>query len=235
MDFRPLPVLTVLAIPALAALLYLGTWQARRAPLKAGLNAEYGRAAAAGPLPPEDAVCSRAKEAPAREELYRPIDGASVVKLLGAWPPAGSTVRMFGQDAAGNAGWRHLIQVAPPACLAEQGGLVVEGPFEPFVPGEAAPAVPTGPAPARYMAAEWPAKPAFAAANSPETNDWHWFDRAGMERAFGAAKLNDRIYLAVMPGTLPAHLSRTPPATHIGYSVTWYGMAIALLVIYALF
>jgi surfeit locus 1 family protein len=235
MYFRPFPVLTIIAIPAVAALLWLGTWQADRARWKAGLIAEYERAAASTPQPAEAALCALGQGKPKREDLYRPIDGASVVKLLGGWPPANATVRMFGQDAAGNAGWHHLVLASPPACLAEQGALVVEGPFEPFVPGQPTGVVPAGPAPARYMAAEWPGKPTFAAANSLETNDWHWFDRAGMEQAFGGGTIDNRFYLAVMPETMPAHLTRTPPATHIGYSVTWYGMAIALVVIYALF
>jgi surfeit locus 1 family protein len=235
MYFRPLPVLTVIAIPAVAALLWLGSWQAGRAQWKAGLIAEYERAATVAPQPVGVALCALINGVPRREDLYAPIDGASVVALLNGWPPAGTTIRMFGQDAAGNPGWHHLVLVAPPECVTEQGALVVEGPFEPFLPGQTTAAVPTGPAPARYMAAEWPGKPMFAAANSPETNDWHWFDRAGMEQAFGAAGIDDRFYLAVMPETMPVHLTRTPPATHIGYSVTWYGMAIAFVVIYALF
>jgi surfeit locus 1 family protein len=75
----------------------------------------------------------------------------------------------------------------------------------------------------------------FAAANSPETNDWHWFDAAQMAAALGVSQINDQLYLAAMPETMPLHLTRTPPATHIGYSATWYGMAMAFVVIYAVF
>jgi surfeit locus 1 family protein len=235
MHFRPLPVLTVLAIPALAALLWLGAWQAGRAQWKAGLIEDYERAAASAPQPADTAVCAFAEGKQGREELYRPIDGASVSELLGGWPPEGAALRMFGQDAAGNTGWRHFVIADPPPCLAEQGKLLVEGPFEPFVPGEPSRAPAPGPMPPRYIAALWPAKPMFAAANSPETNDWHWFDAPEMAKAFGVPRVNDHIYLAVMSETMPVHLTRTPPATHIGYSVTWYGMAIALVVIYALF
>ena len=235
MYFRPFPVLTVIAIPALAALLWLGAWQAGRAQWKAGLIAEYESAVATAPQPVEAALCPLANGEPQREEFYRPIDGASVASLLNGWPPAGASIRMFGQDAAGNAGWRHLVLVTPPDCLVEQGALLVEGPFEPFIPGQSATLAPAGPAPMRFTIAEWPGKPMFAVANSPETNDWHWFDRAGMERALATPRINGAFYLAVMPETMPVHLTRTPPATHIGYSVTWYGMAIAFVVIYAVF
>ncbi|HEX5006872.1 MAG TPA: SURF1 family protein [Hyphomonadaceae bacterium] len=235
MYFRPFPVLTLLAIPAVAALLWLGAWQAGRAQWKAGLIEDYERAAASAPQSVDQAVCAFANGAPQPEDLYRPIDGPDVVGHLEGWPPAGKAIRMFGQDAAGNPGWRHFVLAAPPSCLAEQGSLLVEGPFEPFIPGQPAVTVTSGPAPARFIVAEWPGRPMFAAANSPETNDWHWFDRAGMEQALGVPKINGAFYLSVMPEAMPVHLTRTPPATHIGYSVTWYGMAIALVVIYAIF
>jgi surfeit locus 1 family protein len=47
--------------------------------------------------------------------------------------------------------------------------------------------------------------------------------------------LNNRFYLRAFNGQLPDKLTRTPPVTHYGYAVTWFGMAIAFLVIYAAF
>jgi surfeit locus 1 family protein len=235
MYFRPFPVLTLFAIPTVAALLWLGTWQANRAQWKAGLIDEYERAAASNAQPLTETLCALPKDALRREDLYRPIDGASVEAALGGWPPSGMTVRMFGQNAAGDTGWRRFMLATPPECVAEHGALLVEGPFEPFIPGQSTAFVPSGPAPARFTAVEWPGKPMFAAANSPETNDWHWFDRAGMEQALGSLRINGAFYVAAMPETMPAHLTRTLPATHIGYSATWYGMAIAFVVIYAVF
>ena len=235
MYFRPFPVLTLVAIPAVTALLWLGAWQAGRAEWKAGLIENYERASASIPESAETALCRLVEATPKQDDLYRPIDGVSIEKLLGGWPPRGEVIRMFGQDAAGNAGWRRLGLVTPPACIAGQGRMVIEGQFEPFIPGQPERVPVVGSVPARYMLAVWPAKPMFAADNSPETNDWHWFDTPGMAAAFGSSRINDRYYLAVMPETLPAHLSRTPPATHIGYSATWYGMAIAFVVIYAVF
>src|SRR6185436_6290635 len=226
------------AIPALAALIWLGVWQLQRAQWKADLTAQYEQAAKAPPQPLGVAICSFAKlnRAPTREELYRPIDGANVVAAaLMSWPPAGARFRMFGQDANGNAGWRHLVVTDPPDCLADQGRILVEGPFEPFIPGQQPVVADAGPAPARYMAVEWPAKPVFAMANSPMDNDWHWFDAAAMASYLDVPKINDRFYLEIMPEELPAFLSRTPVATHYGYAATWFGMAIAFAVIYALF
>ena len=44
MYFRPYPILTIIAVPALAALVALGVWQSQRAGWKAGEIAKIGRA-----------------------------------------------------------------------------------------------------------------------------------------------------------------------------------------------
>lgn len=86
-----------------------------------------------------------------------------------------------------------------------------------------------------YLLSAWPRRGMFALDNDPANNDWHWFDAPEMAKALGVPEINDRFYLSVMPESLPAHLSRTPPATHIGYALTWFGMAVALVVIYGVF
>jgi surfeit locus 1 family protein len=87
----------------------------------------------------------------------------------------------------------------------------------------------------RYVVTQWPTKGAMEAANAPKTNDWHWFDVQRMAYALDTPKLNDRYYLAPFSGQLPDALARVPAAQHYGYAITWFGMAAALLVIYAAF
>jgi surfeit locus 1 family protein len=238
MYFRPFPVLTVIAIPALAALLWLGSWQAGRAEWKAGLIEEYEEALASEPLDFGKVLCAL-PGASGISETNKPIHGSGVMTaMLGGWPPQGRSVRMFSQTSGGEAGWYKLFAGRPPGCLADEGAIIVQGYFEPFNPAGAQERPFAGLVdfpPSRYLVREWPGKPPFTAANSPETNDWHWFDAPAMAKALDVPKLNNRFYLATFSGDLPAYLSRTPPATHIGYSVTWYGMAIAFAVIYALF
>jgi surfeit locus 1 family protein len=238
MHFRPYPVLTLIAIPALALLIALGVWQVKRAEWKAGLIEDFERAVAAPPMSFDRALCTLAgsPQSPFPAQLRHPIDGASVVDgpLIG-WPPPGPQFRMYGQSNSGAAGWRRLVVAHPPECLASEGLILIEGPFEVFVPGQAEALLDPGPPPRRYSIAEWPAKPAFALNNAPETNDWHWFDAAAMERYLDIPQLNSRFYLAIMPDKLPNALARTPPATHYGYAVTWFGIAIAFVVIYAVF
>ena len=86
----------------------------------------------------------------------------------------------------------------------------------------------------RFLFEAWPAKPMMAAENSPQRNEWHWFDGPAMSAFLGAGPIDQRYILARLDG-LPDFLTRTPPSGHIGYAVTWFGMAIAFAVIYALF
>jgi surfeit locus 1 family protein len=229
MLFKPFPILTLIAIPALALLIGLGVWQLQRAEWKADLIADFERSKTEAPIHSlSQALCDSG-------DRSRPISGAVVVGgALASWPPAGAAFRMYGQDASGAAGWRHLVVSTPPACIDDKGRILIEGPFERFIPGGRQALIDPGPEPAHYTIANWPEKPMFALDNSPPKNDWHWFDAKAMADYLDVP-INREFYLAIMPGELPAHLARTPPGTHIGYAVTWFGMAIAFVVIYALF
>lgn len=216
MHFRPYPILTLIAVPALAVLLWLGVWQSQRAGWKAGEIARFEAATRAAPMSPEAALC-----------VADPAPG-SVVS-----PPAGEgrALRVFGHDAAGAAGWR-LFQAAKLSC----GAVLVETGFEPLaIGGPGGVGLPKAAvAPERFLVEAWPAKPLMAAANGPERNEWHWFDAPLMGASLEASPLNTGWILTPLAG-MPDFLTRTPPETHIGYAVTWFGMAAAFAVIYAVF
>lgn len=216
MYFRPFPILTIIAIPALAALIALGVWQSQRAGWKAGLIAEFAEAAKVTPLPPEEALCARTPEV-----------GAVVA------PPQanGPTLRVFGHDTAGAAGWR-LFQTAQLTC----GAVLTQTGFEALAIGGPGGVMPEGPKTTidRFLVEAWPAKPMMAAENAPDRNEWHWFDAPLMATTLSAAPLNAAFILVPLSGT-PDFLTRTPPESHIGYAVTWFGMAIAFALIYAVF
>lgn len=217
MYFRPLPVLTLLALPILAALIWLGVWQANRANWKADLIASFERAAQSEPVPLEVAVCSA-----------EPAEG----RVVGAHGASGPTLRMFGHNAASAAGWR-LIQAAP-GCGVGSVAVLVETGFEPLIIGDLPVSTEPAAPPTRFMVEAFPDRSFMAAPNSPERNEWHWFDAPGMAKALGVSGVDTRYVLAPFDG-LPDFLIRTPPSRHIGYSVTWFGMAAAFLLIYAAF
>jgi surfeit locus 1 family protein len=221
MHFRPYPILTLVAIPALALLIWLGVWQAQRAQWKAGLIAEFERTAAADPATLDDVLCGQ--------------DQDKTGKVVKIGEVRGLQVRVFGQNSAGQSGWRQY-QAVRPSCYSSTGGVLAETGFEPLQIGEAPFQAPAQPAAYtdRFVVEAWPKKPFMAAANSPGKNEWHWFDGSAMSEFLQAGPVDQRYILERLEG-LPAYLTRTPPAGHIGYAVTWFGMAIAFVVIYALF
>ncbi|MDZ4760575.1 MAG: SURF1 family protein [Alphaproteobacteria bacterium] len=220
MTFRPFPILTVFAIPLLTALVWLGVWQLQRAEWKAGLIADHKQAAEAIPVSIEEAFCRGA------------VTLGAVVKVDGA---SGPPLRMFGHNASGAAGWR-LFQAAP-RCPGSDGSPLVETGFERLAIGGTIGAPPAAAeTPSTAVTVEvWPAKSLLSAENNPALNQWHWFDPAPMAEALGVAALDTRYILAGRSSGIPDYLIRTPPAGHIGYAVTWFGMAIGFLLIYAAF
>ncbi|HEV7690423.1 MAG TPA: SURF1 family protein [Hyphomonadaceae bacterium] len=221
MMFRPFPILTLVAIPVFVALMALGAWQVQRAQWKSALIKSFETAAAAQPATLDEAFCGQGG-----------VRADGVVKLSDT---RGLQLRVFGHNTRGDAGWR-LFQAVHPACVSPTGGLLAETGFEPLQIGEmptTAPATPAGFAD-KYIIETWPEKPMMAAENSPDRNEWHWFDGPAMSAFLGAGPLDEHYILAKLDG-MPDHLTRTPPSGHIGYAVTWFGMAIAFLVIYALF
>jgi surfeit locus 1 family protein len=215
MYFRPLPVLTSIAVPALIALVALGVWQNQRAGEKAQQIAAFAAHMRAPPLT-QDQACA---------------EGVSLGQILAPPAASGAMLRVFGHRADGAAGWKHYqaADVCGRPVLVETGfdALAIGG------PGAALPQAATTSPPDRFIVTPWPEQPLMAAPNAPERNEWSWFDAPAIIKALGLPTLDTRHVLAPLEG-MPDYLVRTPPETHIGYAVTWFGMAIAFAVIYGL-
>lgn len=215
MYFRPFPLLTVFAVPALILLIALGVWQSQRAGWKAH-EVELARERIDAPPMSIEAACAQ---------------GLTEQQIIVAPPASGETLRVFGPRASGKPGWR-LFQVAS-LCGAP---VLVQTGFEELQiggPGGVSPA-PAEAWPDRYIVAPWPEKPVLASDNAPERNEWLWMDAPAITSAIGQPTLNTRLVVLPLEG-MPDFLVRTPPETHVGYAVTWFGMAIAFVVIYGLF
>jgi surfeit locus 1 family protein len=215
MHFRPYPLLTFLAVPALALLIALGVWQSQRAGWKAGEVVAFEQRLAAPPLTPDQACAAGL------------VEGLIITPVSGE----GEGLRVFGHRASGEPGWKifQTTRLCDATLLVQTGfdALEIGG------PGGKLP-TPPPPAPDRLILQPWPEKPFMHAPNSPTKNEWHWFDAAALAQAAGQPALDARYLLVPLEG-MPEFLVRTPPETHIGYAVTWFGMAIGFVVIYGLF
>lgn len=215
MHFRPYPLLTAFAIPVLVLLVWLGVWQAQRADWKTAEVASFKERLDA-PAIQIDAICAV---------------GIAEQQIMMTPPSDGAAIRLFGMRASGKPGWK----VFQASAMCGRPILVQKG-FEELViggPGGVSPAPPP-PWPDRYIVAPWPEKPAMASDNDPSANEWHWMDAPAIAAALDQPDLDTRFVILPLDG-MPDFLVRTPPETHVGYSVTWFGMAIAFVVIYGLF
>jgi surfeit locus 1 family protein len=228
-EFRPLPALTAATLLALALLVSLGVWQLRRAEEKRALIARYEAVAASEVF----------------AELYTPACLLSSgwvgrrVESLGAF--AGAEVRFYGASVEGEPGWRILRLTPAPdcgcdapamspeaaACVRADRSVVVEIGFETLDGARLE-------APPMLSIAPPPSAGAFTPQNDPERGDFYRFEPIALARAFGVPpeRVEDGLWLpAVAPG-LPPGLADMPPLRHIGYALTWFGIAITLIGVY---
>lgn len=203
-----LPGLMTLAM--LATLLSLGTWQVSRLLWKQDLLAaiaasEQSPALPLGPSPP---AFARVRA----EGRFEPITA------------------LYGAEVRGNTGGARLLGIlrrdgAPP--------LLVERGWVPVPP----PPIPAGPA-----AVEGYIRPAETPGSFAPTDDlagrrFYTLNPAAIGQALGVPDLAPYTLVAMgPPGTPdPARTLPRPPNNHLPYAITWYGLALALLVIFALY
>ncbi len=210
--FRPLPFMTLFCVAAFAILLTFGRWQWER----------YQQKAAAAEEPVAQMTIAN----------YQPIaDGIQFVYGL--------------RPDTREQGWRVFAPV-------QDGDTIVFIDAD-FVPGVAAPA----PGEVRFPASLRLGAPVSGAsirpqapgplASSPRPLQRLWFaiDLAGMGRNAGLENVAD-YYIAggyvgadgratPNPFALAPGADALPPERHLGYSVTWYGLALVLLVVYAVY
>ena len=225
MTFRPYPILTLLTLPALALLIWLGSWQLERRAWKADLIAEFEASAQAEPVALETALCQGAPELGRRVAMDTVSPGEGRVKVYGTGPD-------------GAPGWRVFAPVITPACAAAT-AVLAETAFEPL-PTAARGGDGRAARPSRVDALrlERPApRGPFTPADDAAGGQFYAFDAEAMGQAlgFGPGEVNPRWWLAADDGALPARLAQTPPARHVGYAATWFLMAAALIAIYLLF
>jgi surfeit locus 1 family protein len=223
MKFRPAFWPTVFTLPAFLVLIALGTWQVQRLAWKTALNEHRAEAAHGAPVPLPHTLA----EAKANE--FRPV------RVQGVFQHAQE--RYVGATSErGQPGF----QVVTPLKLDDGRVLLVN---RGFIPSELKD-------PARRAAGEVQGevtveglvrvppqgKPSWLAPdNHPEANMWFWMDPAAM--APGALPFYVDAGPAPNPGGWPkGGVTRLAlPNDHLQYAITWYALAVALVVIYVVY
>ena len=202
----------------LVLLLGLGTWQVRRLHWKEGLLAQIDRAEAAPPV-------------------ALPADPPPFAKVAVTGTLRGDLAMLYGDDVrdlpAGPMMGAQLIEPLErpglPPLLVDRGWIPVEhgGP----------PPEPTGPATVQGFARPGERPGLLSARDDPGGRRFYTLDPPAIGAAIGIPDLAPYVLVAMGPeekGVLPepAHALPRPPNNHLGYAITWYGLAAVLLVIF---
>ena len=216
MTFRPLPILTAFTAVSLAILLWLGNWQWDR------FSEKMAREEAG---PPEWDQLLIVDYGQSTISLKTVVFGESVWKVIAPVSP----------DTEGKSRFAvvELISAieppkSKPLSEAAIAGLEVDGIFS--APKGANMFTP----PADIDNLSWFAfqrEEISDALGLPEMSDAPLFEPAKLKftNADGIARLVDNPYAEFYQG------DPLPPQRHFGYAITWWGLAIALIVIYAVF
>ncbi|PIW31941.1 MAG: hypothetical protein COW29_00400 [Rhodobacterales bacterium CG15_BIG_FIL_POST_REV_8_21_14_020_59_13] len=214
--FRPLPVLTIVFLPALVLLIWLGQWQFGRMAEKAGAISAWESQQGGEVVDWQTALCDIRASFTGRDVL--PPDGVEAAQI-----------RFHGRSASGDLGWRLMSPLQVPACYDPADGqyLLVQTGFETFTGDRLA-------SPSTLVFARPPERGVFDAANNSETGEFFRFEPEAFSDALGGLPVTGEIWLIEAETALPPHLANVPPGQHLGYALTWWGLAIVLFVIYLL-
>ncbi|MGY8995815.1 MAG: SURF1 family protein [Alphaproteobacteria bacterium] len=216
---------TLIALPMIAALIGLGTWQVQRLAWKTDLVATMGERLQEAPmsldaalaLPPEDAE-------------WRLVTATGQLKT-------DRSVALYRISNNGGAGY----QVLTPMALAEGGhvlisrGFVAATSFQDALNG--LPGASDDLVSVTGVLRPGEGQNAFTNDNDPLAGAWYWIDLEALSDQTGVALLPLIIVADSDPagGDLIGGQARfDPPNQHLQYAITWYSLAVAALVIYVL-
>ncbi len=203
----------IVTLPVLLVLLYLGTWQAQRLGWKTAILARIDAAEAgpAQPIPADPTPFTRIEAAGRFDHARESLLGLEVRgAMLGA--------RLV----------TPLLRDGAPAILVDRG----------WVPLEPGRAIDRPEGEARVTAWVRPTERAnrFSAADDPAARRFYTFDPAAIGPAIGLPQVAAFALVALgeAPGLpQPDRRMPRPSNNHLGYAITWYGLAAALVGVFA--
>lgn len=226
--FRPRLVPTLFTVPGVLILIALGIWQVERLHWKEGLIAQRDAAIAAAPVAPPQTL------AEARAGQFRHVAAEGAFR---------NDKELF--LAASSEGGGSGYQVLTPLKMNDGRTLFVNRGFIPLELKDRARREAGEPSGTVHIVGLLRVPPAekpsfFLPDNRPDLNLWFWVDLPAMARAAGIAD--------PAPFYIDADKTANPggwpkggvtllelPNDHLQYAITWFSLAIALIVIYVLY
>lgn len=225
MTFRPMPIMSLLLIPALAVLVYLGSWQWQRYGEKQ--NAEQGIGLSetfALTVTPLDV---------APQFIYSTYDGSAVWRVFQAM--TGCLTDEAGEEVCSDAplfvDLGLISGTEPSERLATRAAQVeISGRYREVPDGRRTMLTPED-IPERDM---WYAGEAVTLAQHLELNGAEGARFFEPETITQFALTNDEIVNRRIPNPYVsiANLDNLPPARHLGYALTWFGLALGMIGVY---
>jgi surfeit locus 1 family protein len=215
---------TLVALAGLAVLISLGIWQLHRLAWKEALIAriEARTKAPPAPLPPESAWAALKPD----DYEYRHVT------LSGRFDPREALVfRGSGPEAGEGPGYLLLA----PLILPDGSAVIVNRGFVPGSPQDAAShAPPQGEVTVTGLMREPEPRNLFTPADQPDKDQWFTRDPGAIARHFGlsrAAPFSVDSDYSGDPKALPRGGTTVIafPNNHLGYALTWFGLAAALV------
>lgn len=210
----------------LALLLWLGTWQLQRLAWKNQLNADYDKAIASDPVALDVAL-----------EQYlagKRIDGMKV-KAQGKFAPR-PALRFLTSTPQGPA-WAlvHGFELTSGSAVLVNRGKINHDQELPTSTDATVEVI-------GHVVWHDQGKGIFDVENKPEENFWYWWDVVAMTNQFSATHLNPNYVVVNLvpgsPGTEGLYVE-APKANlrnnHLGYAITWFGLAAVLVVMTGVF
>ncbi|WP_369413560.1 SURF1 family protein [Caldovatus aquaticus] len=213
-------------LPVLLALVALGTWQLQRLAWKTALLARLDAAAAAPAVP--------------LETLASPPEPYAKVSVRGRF--LHDRAALLGAEVRGGRLGARLL--TPLQRAAGGPALLVDRGWVPLAPDGAAPdpaariARPEGEATVVGYVRPAQARDWLAAADDPARRRFFTFDPAAIGAVLGLPAVEPFGVVALADGAggetlpIPAAALPRPDNPHLGYAVTWYGLALALVLVF---
>lgn len=221
--FRPGLPLTICSILALAVLIFLGTWQARKVGPKTALLTTISKNMDARAIP--------------LAETFEKPDTYLYRRVTVQAERAGSPVKVFGTNRAGESGYYLYAPI-----IADSGQVIIAN-FG-WVPMrlEKLPSLPSGPQDFSGVLVASAAPGSMTPLNEAEKGNWYLADVAELAEHFGYSAADVyplRFFVDAEEGArslpLGGQVRVDIPNDHFQYALTWYGLALGLVGVYLVF